>query len=221
MGDYADAILKNDKRFDIEGLADWVKKGNILRTQEEFLTELFRPIKDKILCLLTGNHEETIHLAHQEDFTHNLCKNLGVRYGGYQCFIPMTFERGNSDNGAVSTRNYVVHAWHGSGAAQSHGGRLMRLMKLVNDISANIYLMGHLHATCIYAPARLYCRAGKIKDEPLVAAMTGSWLTTYTQSTEKKPITPSYGEVKGYQPSVLGCPVVHIEPDENKITVET
>ena len=61
MGDYADCIIKDDKRFDIEGLAPWVKKDNIITSQRNYLRKLFWPIRKQCLGLLTGNHEETIH----------------------------------------------------------------------------------------------------------------------------------------------------------------
>ncbi|MFA7218372.1 MAG: hypothetical protein WC057_07240, partial [Dehalococcoidales bacterium] len=128
MGDYFDAILKDDKRFDIGGLADWVKKDNILEGQRKRLKELLSPIADKCICMLTGNHEESIHLHKQDDITQNLCDDLKVKYGGYSCFVSLRFSR------AGCRRAYIIHAWHGSGAAQTDGARLNRLTRLVNDI---------------------------------------------------------------------------------------
>lgn len=218
MGDYADSILANDPRFDIVGLKDWVKKDNILECQRDWLVDLFKPIAPKCLGLLTGNHEEQIHLRYQFDFTRNLCKALNVPYGGYACFLNLHFQRCKGEHGNRHT--FTFHLWHGAGAAQTEGSRVMRLMRLVNEIQADIYLMGHLHCITSYTPDRLICQSGKVTSTKLVAAITGSWLTAYTQSKEGQELTPSYAERAGYKPTRIGCPVIYLDPDDNNFWIE-
>ncbi len=217
MGDYADCILKDDKRFDIAGLAPWVKKDNILETQRQMLRELLLPIAPQCLGLLTGNHEESIHLHNQYDFTRNLCDDLGVPYSGYSAFFVLTFDRDSSNE----SHQIIIHAWHGSGGAQSEGARVMRLMRLVNEIgSARVYLMGHLHAISTYHCDRLTYYRGRVKSQTIIAACTGSWLKAYQQPKKGESLTPSYAEMKGYKPSVMGSPVIHIEPQTDSVSVE-
>lgn len=222
MGDYADSILKNDPRFDIAGLASWVKKDNITESQRNRVVEMLTPLakKGKIIALLTGNHEEEIHIRYQDDITRNICADLKVPYAGYSCFIALNFDRPHGDN-AASTHQYIVHAWHGAGAAQTEGARLMRLMRLVNEIQAHIYLMGHLHAMTHHTPDRLIYQRGKVKSIKLAATMTGSWLKTYSQPAPGQELNASYGEMKGYVPSRIGCPIVHIFPETGEFTVES
>jgi len=217
MGDFMDSILKNDPRFDIEGLAPWLKKGNIMESQRGKVNNLFEPVKDKILCLLTGNHEEEQHIRFQDDITRNICKDLGVRYGGYSCFLVLKFQRENSNE----RHQVVIHAWHGAGSAQTEGARLMRLVRLVNDIQADIYLMGHLHAMTQHTPDRLIYRGGRVKSLRLAATITGSWLKAYTQPKSDQELPPSYAEKKGYKPSRIGCPVIHIKPEYEEFTIES
>jgi hypothetical protein len=214
MGDYCDSITKNDKRFEMGGLASWVKPANIIESQRKEIVRLFTPIKDKCLGLLTGNHEESLHQANQDDITGNICSDLKVPYLGYSCFLVLTFERFNSH------WQLIIHAWHGSGAAQTEGARLNRLMRLVNDIEADIYLMGHLHAMTQHIPDRLTCRNGKIVSQKLAATITGSWLRAYTQPMPDEDESISYAERQGYKPSRIGCPIVHIDPDSRMFSIE-
>jgi len=216
MGDMLDCILKSDKRFDIEGLAPWVKKDNIITTQKKWAVNLLKPIAHKCIAFLEGNHETTIHTYHDEDVTRNLCDDLHVPYGGYSCFIALKFNRANTN----SVRQYTFHAFHGTGASQTEGARVMRLMRLVNDIQADIYLMGHLHCVATYTPDRLLLVNGRIKSRQLIAVMTGSWLKTYAQPKQGQQLNASYGERKGYKPSRIGCPIIHIRPDRDEVTVE-
>jgi len=221
MGDYSDCITKNDSRFNIDGLAPWVEKSNIVESQRDWLTNkktgLLVPLVEegKLIALGTGNHEEEIHMRHDNDIARNLCKDLNVPYGGYAYFLIVNFVR------HTTTRQFIFHCWHGAGSAQTEGARLMRLMRLVNDVQADIYLMGHLHAITIHTPDRLVCsRQGRVRSDILIAAITGSWLKTYPQPHKGEMLSPTYGEKKGYKPSRIGCPVIHIEPDENKATIE-
>ncbi len=214
MGDYMECILKNDKRFDIGGLAPWVQKDDIAESQRKRTVKLLKPIADKCLGLLTGNHEETLHMRGEGDITRHLCSDLGVPYASAAAFFKLIFERG------TASYQFTVHAWHGAGGAQSDGGRLMRLMSLVNDVQADIYFMGHLHAIVKHTPERLVCER-RIKSKRLVALMTGSWMTTYTQPKSGEHMNSGYGEMKGYKPSRIGCPVVHLWPDKGLFTEES
>lgn len=217
MGDYIDAILASDKRFDIVGHPKWVTKDNIIESQRKFIRDLFKPIQKKGLCLLTGNHEEVLHLSKQDDVTRNMCEDLGLDYGGYQCFISLSFRRENSGE----THQYIIHAWHGAGSAQTEGARQQRLVRLVNDIQAHIYFMGHLHGIQVHTPDRLIYRNGRVKSIRLAATITGSWLKTYAQPHKDEHFTPSYGERAGYKPARIGCPVVHINVTKDEFTVES
>lgn len=214
MGDYADCITTNDKRWSAYGLADWVQQDDIIDSQRKWLVDLLKPIQGKCIGLLTGNHEETIHDRHQDALTRHICDDLGVPYLSYTCFVDLVFDRGGTK------RLYQIFAWHGAGAAASDGGKLMRLMRLVNEVQADIYLMGHLHDVVIKNPHRLKSINGRIKSVPLVAAMTGSWLTAYTQPKAGVQMGVSYAEKKGYTPNRIGSPVIHIWPDRDQVTVE-
>jgi predicted phosphodiesterase len=203
IGDYADSIVKDDFRFDIDGLAPWVSKSNIVESQRKWIVDLFSPVKEKIVCLLTGNHEEAIHHNFQDDITLNIANDLDVPWAGYAAFIELLFQRENSKERHL----VVIHAWHGAGAAQTEGARLNRLMRLVNEVQADVYLMGHLHCITQHTPERLVCKNGVIRSQKLSAVITGSWLRTYTQGD-----VISYGEKQGYKPTRIGCPVIHIKP---------
>ncbi|KKL74003.1 hypothetical protein LCGC14_2069300 [marine sediment metagenome] len=216
MGDYADSITKKDKRFQLGSLAPWVKQNDIIDSQRKWLVELLTPIKSKCLGLITGNHEETIHEDYQDDLTRHLCEDLGVPYAGYVAYINVTFSRNGGSN-----HLYQIHAWHGSGAAQTEGARLMRLMRLVNEFQAEIYLMGHLHAMTQHTPDRMVCRRGRIKSIKLAATITGSWLRGYTQPREGQTLDPTYIEKKGYKPSRIGCPIINIYPEKDEFTIES
>ena len=97
----------------------------------------------------------------------------------------------------------------------------MRLVRLVNDIQAHIYTMGHLHAMTSHTPDRLMCVRGRVKSMKLVATITGSWLRAYSQPKQGQSLNPGYAEKKGYKPSRIRCPIINILPETDEITIES
>uniref|UniRef100_A0A6M3LV44 Calcineurin-like phosphoesterase domain-containing protein n=1 Tax=viral metagenome TaxID=1070528 RepID=A0A6M3LV44_9ZZZZ len=207
-GDWLDCITHNDKRFSMNGLAPWVERSNIVESQRNRAEGIFHLIVDQLLGIGTGNHEETIHSLHDNDIIRNLCNDMKVPYAGYQTFYILKFRRAGK-----FTHSVKIHSWHGSGAAQVEGARLSRLTRLVNDIEADIYLMGHLHTITTYTPDRLTVQNGRVRSIRLAAAICGSWLKTYNQPKSGQIQDPTYGEQKGYKPSRIGMPLIKIIPD--------
>jgi len=208
-GDWLDCITHHDKRFSMNGLAPWVEKSNIVESQRIRAKEIFSLIpSEQWLGIGSGNHEETIHFLHDNDVIRNLCRDMKVPYAGYQTYYVLKFVRAER-----TTHSVIIHSWHGAGAAQTEGARLSRLVRLVNDIEADIYLMGHLHAMTSHTPDRLRVVNGKIRSIRLAATICGSWLKTYNQPDEGENLDPTYGEQKGYKPSRIGCPIIRITPD--------
>ena len=97
----------------------------------------------------------------------------------------------------------------------------MRLMRLVNDVEADIYLMGHLHTVAVYTPDRLtLTRSGRVKATKLAACITGAWCKTYAQPHEGEELNASYAELAGYKPARIGSPVINIWPETQDFVIE-
>lgn len=216
MGDYSECITRTDKRWTQYGIADWVVRDNIVESQREWVVDLLKPIASKCVGLLTGNHEEKIHTWHDNDITRNICKDLGVPYASYTSYILLNFKRLDG-----TSREYKIHAWHGAGTAQTEGARLQRLMRLVNEFTAHLYLMGHLHAMTLHIPDRIDCIGGRLKSQKLEATITGSWVKAYAQPPKDIPSSIAYPEMFGFKPSRIGCPIVHFRPDKDEFTIES
>jgi len=212
MGDYAECIVPSDPRWDIEVISDWIERANVVESQRRWLVDLFKPIADKCIGLLEGNHETTIRLRNYQDIHLDLCRDLGVTPLGYSCFVRLIFNH-------VTPRQHatVVTAvfQHGSGAAQTEGGKIMRLKKFMDSFDADIYGMGHLHDIKTNSIAMMTLNEGlKIRQKVRVGAVTGSWLRTYSQG-----IRAGYSERAGFYPTVLGSPYFEIQPDKKLLRV--
>ena len=211
MGDYGEFITGNDPRWDIAIISDWVRPDDIAESQREWIVNLFRPIKDKCIGLLEGNHEDQMRLHFKGDVQAHLCKDLGVPNLGYSCFVRFLFQRTKTE-----TQQFKGHFEHGSGAAITEGGKMNRLKRGLYYFDADMYAMGHVHDIYTTSPPYLALNdANEIRQHTKAAAITGCWTRTYSQG-----IRANYAEKKGYPPAHLGSPVFNIKPFYREITVE-
>lgn len=206
-GDIFDLVLGRDKRVDPDQVDPYfIDDGaDIPDAQLEYATETLLPVKDRIVGIHTGNHEETWKVIHYNNVIRKLCKNLSVPYLSYTAFIRFHFDRGGNDRKVL-----ICRSSHGTGAARTKGAILNQLHNLQKSFIADIYAQGHAHrrvldvATILSIPEKQIRRIDQV-NRAFVA--TGSFFQTYKLGGES-----SYGEKKDYPPGDLGGAYVKIEP---------
>ncbi len=211
MGDYAEFITPNDRRFDPaqKAVAEWVEQDNIAESQTKWIVDLFTPIKEKCWGLLYGNHEDSIRKFNHDNVQKNICERLGVDNLGFSCFLKVHFKR----HGNIKI--YKCALTHGATSAITEGAKLMALMRWMKANDADIYAYGHCHDYMPKSLSRLaVSETGKIKQKVSIGATTGSWFRTYTQG-----IIASYGEMKAYPPTEITAAVFTIDPEHDFIDV--
>jgi hypothetical protein len=230
-GDYAEFIGYEDKkRFDPDAVSERLKikdLGKLGKKSYEEVAGIFRPIKQKVLGMIVGNHErEYLRRKQQEDLHAWMCTELGVLNAGYSCFMDLVFVRTSSVKkptllrgvpaGIKSTSHaetFRVFCHHGAGAAQTKGGKINRLVSFMRNFEADIFFMGHVHDQMGARLTPLGCNADctKITHRTKVGVISGSYLKTYAQGVT------TYGEQKGYEPVTLGAAWVRIFPDSRRL----
>ena len=196
MGDYFDAILPKDPRYDAS------QEFSLLDDNFEKIKDLLTPISNKILCLLTGNHEYRLHCDGYGDLIKRLSKELSVPYAGFSTFLKIeTIEK--------PVRKIIIYAHHGWFAGRQRGSKINNLENLMRDYEANIYLAGHSHD--LFATRRVRINFNGAKK--VIFANTGSFLETATWGTS------GYGERAGFPPQKLGVVKIKWYPDKDDIHV--
>lgn len=230
-GDYCDFIGYSDKRFDPDSVAPWVKVSDLAdlgRVGMQRVAKLFDPIRDKCLGLLLGNHELKYSLCTQHESLHGwLCTELGVPNLGYCALFDVVFRRmaGSktpklqgrpcSNKTGASSTTVRIFCHHGAGYAQTPGGKLNRLIQFMDSFEADIFFVGHVHDQVgkkhPVLGADAACRT--ITEQVKLGLIAGSYLKTYAQPTtpDGRP-WPSYGEQRGYRPTLLGAAEASFKP---------
>lgn len=112
--------------------------------------KIFEPIKDKILAVLPGNHENRIYKTDGLDITEMMCAQLGIadKYSPTTALLFIRFGRKDAAN-RHRPQLYTIYITHGSGGGRKEGGKINRLADLACIVDADIYIMGHTHLPAI------------------------------------------------------------------------
>ena len=163
--------------------AGWVEQVQSPQAQLDVLKEVLFPIKDKVLVLLEGNHEQRCTLTTGLDVSKILADSLGIPYGGYSSFVYLR----------VGKQNYVVHAQHGCSGARYLRTKMHAAMKTAEHTEADLYLYGHTHELASASqPFQHYNKRGRfVEMKKKYFVLTGGFLGYFGGYAEKKSLNPS------------------------------
>jgi predicted phosphodiesterase len=115
--------------------------------------ELFEPIKDKILCISHGNHENRTYRKEGINLSYLIATQLGLgdRYTSASAIIFLRF--GQLSNGKKETNGsgdvrkvcYSIFMLHGSGGGRKEGAKAIRLADMASIADCDIYIHSHTH----------------------------------------------------------------------------
>lgn len=199
-GDLCNMALKNSKS-DVY--------SDDLSPMEQVLkaTELLEGIKNKILVISTGNHEDRTMKETNIDVTRLIAKQLGIedRYANAWWYLYLTL--GKDIKGRPIT--YGITGVHGYGGGRKSGGKINRLEDMSQVVIADLYLMSHTHKpistkNCIYIP---YYQSKALSKQEMYYLMTNSFLES----------DGGYAEKMGFPPSNTSITEAHLSGVKRKI----
>ena len=165
--------------------------------------ELFKPLADKILCVVPGNHEARHYRTNGVDMTRLMCQQLGIA-DRYSPTTALLFIRFGEDKGRKNHHRkvaYTVYVSHGSGGGRKEGGKIQRLVDLSSIVDADVYICGHTHL-----PALLKGNYAR----PCMANSSITYGTRLFVNTSAKLNYGGYGETGCFKPPCLDTPIIHL-----------
>lgn len=232
FGDYADFINVRDPRFDASVFDDDIKVKELASLGAYLMNKVykyFEPIKDKCLGAGFGNHEYMYMKNNDHMQMHDLlCKHLETHNLGYCGLFDLYLKHDAGlrksvsvikDSGPIKGDGVLkvrIGYHHGFGAAATAGGKMNALKKLTDQLVANLYICGHMHEKVSKGFVRISANedCSKITEMPYLGIVTGSYLKTYHHDVV------SYGEIKGYPPTILGVSCARIIPCQRMLIAE-
>lgn len=210
--EYIDWVKEKDNRY-ILGVGDYLEcvtsnrsPGNSLNSQNitlngqiESFVQTLKPVKDRIIALTTGNHEQRIEDDNDLDLMgQSICPRLDTHYLGYQGWVRIRFDN----------VYYLIYMHHGrSNRSQDPSYELDKVVSNLGVASqADIVAMGHIHQIF----HRLYkmpsARGSIIYDHTCHGIRTGGFLQW-----------PSYAQDFMNPPPIIGSPIVRLRGDNKRV----
>lgn len=173
----------------------------------DYLVELFKPIKHKILAIVSGNHEARTYKKEGIDIMKNVAERLGVgnKYDPVSVFMFLRFGYSVKQR----RQRYTLYITHGSGGGRKEGAKAIRLADLASICDADIYCHHHSHLPMV------------MKEDYIRVCEANSSLNTVTKlfvNSSSNLNYGGYGEAIGCKPASKDKPIIHLKGNERIMT---
>lgn len=168
--------------------------------------ELFEPIKDKILCITHGNHENRTYKKEGINLSRLIANQLGLedRYTPTSAILFVRFGEGSKST-HYRKAGYSIYVLHGSGGGRKEGAKAIRLADMASIIDADIYIHSHTHLPMIMKQA--YHRVSWSNSS--VALVDKLFVNTASNLNYG-----GYGEAAEFKPTSKETPVIYLSGKE-------
>ena len=186
--------------------------GETLKPSEQLQKcyEIFNPVKNKILGIVSGNHEERISKSVGVDMTQLFASELGLShlYSDTSGLIFLRF--GQRKDNKKHKLTYSIYVNHGHGGGRRPGGKINALADFGSIIDADCFIVGHTHL-----PATFKDRAFRITTQSGSAILRERLFVNTASSLDYS----GYGNRNGYQPASNSYPVISFSNTSHHMTV--
>jgi predicted MPP superfamily phosphohydrolase len=172
--------------------------------------KIFEPIKDKIICITSGNHENRVYKQDGLDLTEIMAAQLGLSEA-YTDTTAILFVRLGKLPQKYHGRQvcYTIYVTHGSGGGRKEGGKINRLADLAAIVDTDCYVCSHTHLPAIFKTA--YYRA-----DPNNSAV--SKVDKLFVNTAGFLDYGGYGDRAGYKPTSTDTPTIYLSGRSKQMT---
>lgn len=169
--------------------------------------ELFKPIKDKILCITNGNHEARGYKKEGFDISEAIARELGLKkiYTRTSAFVFLRFGK------HLRKQMYTMYVNHGSGGGRKEGGKANRLADMASICDADIYIHSHTHLPMIM-------KQGFFRVDRCHMRVVNT--TKLFVNTASNLNYGGYGEGQGYKPNSKDTPVIYLSGLKREMTAK-
>lgn len=165
------------------------------REAKRRMVEYLEPIKNRCLCLVSGNHERRTLKESDQDLTYDICAKLNIEhlYRENIAFMLLRLGQRATEQKAICTFTFCVT--HGSGGGIYTGAAVNRDERFGNVIDGGLdcLVAGHVHKGFVTKPAKIVidARNGVVSMKHYIVISCVSWLN-YGGYAAQKMLLPSH-----------------------------
>ena len=188
----------------------------VLRPREakRRMVEYLEPVKDRILCVVTGNHERRTYKDDDQDLTYDICTKLDIEHLYRENIAFMAIGCGTRTNEKKPEATYNIAVTHGAGGGIYTGAAVNRNERFGNIVDGlDCLVAGHVHKGFVTKPSKIVIDARNrvVSMKHYVVISCVSWLN-YGGYAAQKMLLPSH---------VSDPQKLHLYADRNNKKIET
>jgi len=182
LGDHIDAISQQDRRFENPTIDPRFREhlDNLHYEQTRFFIDAMKPIEDRIIAILPGNHEIAVRNRFSYDATKVISDELGVPILTDPGYVILKFHRSKTS----TLQKNILCSHGGFMGGRKRGSKVNAMEDLAASFDADIYIAGHTHDK--FVTQRNIIRPnsrGVLSYDKKLFVNGGSMLHTYTLNT--------------------------------------
>lgn len=166
--------------------------------QKRWLANQLMDIRDKILCVVSGNHERRSEKEADDNPLYDVCCKLDIEdlFRSNAAFLKLQF--GNKESNGLTNPTYTGCVIHGTGGGILTGSAVNRNERFGMMIDGIDFLtVGHVHKGAITKPKKLFIDKfnNKVSYKQFVVVGSSAW-TDYGGYALQKMLLPASNDVQ-------------------------
>jgi predicted MPP superfamily phosphohydrolase len=154
--------------------------------QKREMANILAPIRDRVLCIIPGNHEKRGGKDADDCPIYDIASKLDIEnlYRENVAFVKIQMGKKEWATGTKTDSEkrpvYVMTVFHGSGGGLLTGGAVNRSERTGYSIDgADLLILGHTHKPYMTQPGKIFIdpRNNKVSVKPFRVISATSWLT--------------------------------------------
>lgn len=149
------------------------------REAKKRMVEYLEPIKDRILCVVTGNHERRTYKDDDQDLSYDICNKLDIEHLYRENIAFIKVSLGKRKDARYSKTCYMFAVTHGSGGGIYTGAAVNRNERFGNVVDGiDCFIAGHVHKGFITKPCKIVVDSKKenVRMSHYTVVSCVSWL---------------------------------------------
>ena len=139
LGDLIECVTK-------ESVGDIYGQIGTPQTQADNIIKKLMPIKDKILAMTSGNHENRVARVTAFDLSHYIAWGLGIEDKYIKDSFVLFVKFGKSASRENKKKVFSIFVCHGFSGSTKKPSKLKKLVELKELVTGcDVYIMGHVH----------------------------------------------------------------------------
>lgn len=163
------------------------------REQKKVMAEMLEPLRDRVLCSVSGNHERRSGKDSDDDPTYDIMCKLDIEHLYRENMAFVKVQIGKKDSNGVKNPTYMLTVTHGAGGGLLTGGSVNRNERFGYVVDGmDCLIVGHTHKPFVTQPSKIKIDPynNKVDIKPFKVVSTTSWLN-YGGYAAQKMLLPS------------------------------